>query len=64
MFYILDCNSKLVGNPKGYRTMRGAIIQADSRKSKVHKELWYTHDNWFLKDPNLYLVYSITSNKG
>jgi hypothetical protein len=24
MYYILNCNNKIVGNIKGYRTMRGA----------------------------------------
>lgn len=26
-YFIFDCNGALIGNPKGYRTFRGASIQ-------------------------------------
>lgn len=28
MYFIFDCNGKIVGNPKGYATNKGASIQA------------------------------------
>jgi hypothetical protein len=44
MFYIFDCNAQIVGNPKGYRTMRGAMQQASSPKSPVCRALWAAAD--------------------
>ena len=32
-FYIYDCRDRIVGNPKGYRTMRGAIQQQNKKGS-------------------------------
>ena len=32
MFYIRDCNDNIVGNPNGYKTMRGAQAQTNIRK--------------------------------
>lgn len=31
MFFIYDCNDNIIGNPKGYRTVRGASHQANTR---------------------------------
>lgn len=31
MFFIYDCKDNLVGNPKGYPTLRGASRQANTR---------------------------------
>lgn len=45
-FYIYDCNNELVGNPKGYRTIRGAQQQAYARNSKTAKLL---HSRWWAK---------------
>jgi hypothetical protein len=39
-FFIRNCMGDIVGNPKGYRTMRGAMVQHDSKKSKVHQKIW------------------------
>lgn len=33
-FYILDCKDNIIGNPKGYRTMRG-VFQAMREGSKT-----------------------------
>lgn len=44
MFYIKDCYGNIVGNPKGYKTMRGAKAQADSVKTKIGKHLWAMHE--------------------
>lgn len=40
MFFIRNCNGQIVGNPKGYRTHKGAHQQAESRTSKVHARIW------------------------
>lgn len=31
MFFIYDCHGNIAGNPKGYRTLRGASRQANTR---------------------------------
>ena len=40
MFVILDCNDQIVGNAKGYRTLRGANAQVNNRGSKIKNLLW------------------------
>lgn len=61
MFFIRDCNGKVVGNPRGYRTFRGATQQQDMRGSPAHRAIWdafyakYTSD---VKQNNL-LISSI-----
>lgn len=41
MFFIFDCNGKIVGNPKGYRTHKGAEGQCKlNGNSKVMQTLW------------------------
>jgi hypothetical protein len=37
MFFIFDCNNEIVGNPKGYKTHRGAQTQCNLDKSKPTK---------------------------
>lgn len=32
MFFIFDCNNDIVGNPKGYKTHRGAMTQCNIDK--------------------------------
>ncbi len=44
MFFIHDCNDKIVGNPQGYRTMRGAQAQYENHRTKVHKAIWAAVD--------------------
>ena len=39
MYFIYDCNGDIVGNPKGYRTFKGANKQANG-KTKLMIELW------------------------
>lgn len=36
MHFIFDCLGNIVGNPKGYRTFKGARIQQDNPKSKAN----------------------------
>ena len=49
-FFIRDCNDNIVGNPKGYATMRGADAQAHNprkpagraiRAAYEAREAWY-----------------------
>lgn len=44
MFYIRDCNDKIIGNPNGYRTMRGAQAQANNHRSPVYRAIWAAFD--------------------
>lgn len=37
MFFIFDCNGDIVGNPKGYKTHKGAQRQCNLDKSKPTK---------------------------
>ena len=46
-YYIFDCFGSLAGNINGYRTMRGAMQQASSPKSKLNKYLWTRADSYF-----------------
>lgn len=43
-FFIRDCHGNIAGNPKGYRTFRGANAQADSVKTTTGRALWATHE--------------------
>lgn len=40
MYFIYNCKGEVVGNPKGYRTHRGASQQANSWRSKTYKAIW------------------------
>ena len=44
MFFIRDCNETIVGNPKGYRTMRGALIQQNKPGSPAYKAIWAAYE--------------------
>lgn len=39
MYFIFDCVGNIAGNPKGYRTFKGANKQANG-KTKLMSELW------------------------
>lgn len=39
-FFIRDCNDTIVGNPKGYPTIKGANIQANKHGSKAFNAIW------------------------
>ena len=43
MFFIRDCNENIVGNPKGYATMRGAEAQTSPRKPTA-RAIWTAYD--------------------
>jgi hypothetical protein len=41
MYFIFDCNGDIVGNPKGYKTHKGAQSQCKlNGQSKVMRLLW------------------------
>lgn len=44
MFFIRDCNDKIIGNPAGYRTMRGAQAQTTNPRAAVFKTIWAAVD--------------------
>lgn len=43
-FFIYNCFGDIVGNPEGYKTIKGARAQADSVKTKTGKAIRYAHD--------------------
>jgi hypothetical protein len=43
-FYIYDCNGRIVGNPKGYRTIKGAIREQDRKGSPAWRAIWASYD--------------------
>ena len=40
MFFIRDCNGRIVGNSKGYATMRGAEAQRDIYGTPAYRAIW------------------------
>ena len=49
MFFIFDCNNEIVGNPKGYKTHRGAQTQCNLDKSKPTKTMALLWDRFHAK---------------
>ena len=45
MFFIRDCNNKIVGNHKGYKTIEQALRQQDMRTSKAYRQIWHAFYN-------------------
>ena len=39
-YLITDCNACIVGNPKGYRTFKGADQQANREGSPANRAIW------------------------
>jgi hypothetical protein len=58
-FYIYDCNGRIVGNPKGYRTIKGAIREQDRKGSPAWRAIWASYDARENKSDTL--VSSVTS---
>lgn len=48
MYFIYDCNDKIVGNPKGYRTFAGAERQQNYNRSPAYAAIW---DAFYKKYP-------------
>jgi hypothetical protein len=47
MYFIYDCNGSIIGNPKGYRTFRGAERQQNTRLKAI---IWDRFDVRVNKD--------------
>jgi hypothetical protein len=62
-YFILDCCGNVMGNPKGYRTMRGAIQQASAKNSKLKYKLWQALENCRKEYPSHSLVYKIQAKQ-
>lgn len=43
-FFIRDCNDEIVGNSAGYATIRGALQQQDSPRSKAYAAIRAAYD--------------------
>lgn len=59
MFYIFDCENKLIGNPKGYKTHKGAQRQCENNGSKVKTQIWinfYTPKSADFKTTRIYSI--------
>lgn len=39
-FFIFNCKDEIVGNPKGYPTIKGAIKQQNTIGSKAYNGIW------------------------
>ena len=44
MFFIYDCNNNVVGNPKGYRTHKGAATQTTGIRYPACKAIWAAYE--------------------
>lgn len=60
-FYIYDCNGRIVGNPKGYRTIKGAIREQDRKGSPAWRAIWASYDAQENKKSTL--IASVTSSE-
>lgn len=62
MFFIFDCDGNIVGNPKGYKTHRGAQRQCNlesSKPTKIMSLLWDRFHYSEQKSTDRRLIYSI-----
>lgn len=60
-FYIFDCYGQTVGNPKGYRTHKGAERQASMKTSKAYGQIWRAYWSKQDTDPTCKLLYRISA---
>lgn len=58
-FYILDCKDNIIGNPKGYRTHRGAMQQAGMPKAKAYRQAWQALEDARKINPSENLIHRI-----
>lgn len=52
MYFIFDCFGNIVGNPRGYRTYKGARIQANTPNSTARKAILDSYAKQTLRDGN------------
>lgn len=58
-FFIRDCNGDIVGNPKGYRTMRGALREQNRKGSPAFRAIWAAFERRKKSDPDSTLIASV-----
>ena len=59
MFFIFNCNGSIIGNPKGYKTHKGAEAQC-TKQTRIRSEIYSEFFNrTFGENPNKTLIYSI-----
>ena len=44
-YYIRDCNGQIIGNPRGYRTFRGASQQEKRLAPLIWARYWQKRDS-------------------
>lgn len=44
LFFIRDCNDRIVGNQKGYPTFKGANAQVKIPGSPAYRAIWAAYD--------------------
>lgn len=52
MYFIFDCFHNIVGNPKGYRTFKGAKIQHDAPGSPAFNAIYSAFDRSYKRESN------------
>lgn len=62
-YFIFDCELNPVGNPKGYRTHKGAMQQASAKNSKLKHELWQAFHACRDRNHSHSLVYEIQAKE-
>jgi len=60
MYLIYNCKGETVGNPKGYKTHRGASQQAETR---LNRKLWSEFFQYKTEKPEARTVYKILGEK-
>lgn len=59
MYFIKDCNEKIVGNTSGYSTYKEANQAQSETDGKILQELWLAYEKKQLKDNNWTKIGSI-----
>lgn len=63
-YFIFDCNGRVVGNPKGYATFRGADQQQNQRGSSAYNAIWKAYEEKKNFDPTNRLLSKISQVDG
>lgn len=56
--YIKDCNGNIVGNPKGYKTIKSAIKQTEKVGSPAYNAIWNAYDAKYATMPPIEVTIS------
>lgn len=59
MFFIFDCNDNLVGNAKGYKSVKSAQKIINTKSGKVFNLIWKRFYDKQMIDPKHQKIYSI-----